>query len=113
MATKRGRPKGSKNRAKAPVKARASTSLPSVPKGRFVVEVVQDEIASILYRELKISAYYLRDTHDGLHGRMIARFFDERLAALCCIVLNGSKRVAHRLREQLEEEENDSEEGRA
>ena len=108
---KRGRPKGSKNRPKIQGIPRSlkrskkpETELPNVKAGRFEVEVVQDEISSILYRELKIDVVYLIDTWDGQHGRYIARFFDERLAKLTRDFLNGHKRVPRRFRETVEKE---------
>lgn len=67
------------------------------------MEKFEDEVSSILYREVRIPTFYIHDTSDGSNGRYIGRIFDERLACLITEFLNGRKRVPKRLREQLNE----------
>lgn len=67
------------------------------------MEKFEDEVSSILYREVRIPTFYIRDTTDGCSGRYIGRIFDERFATLITEFLNGRKRVPKRLREQLNE----------
>lgn len=109
---KLGRPKGSKNKKLKIPKLLKRTAEPTECQptflrqnttARFVIERFEDEVASILYRELRVPTYYLLDTRDGDNGRYVGRIFDERFASLIVEFLNGRKRVPKRLRERLNE----------
>jgi hypothetical protein len=105
-----GRPKGSKNKPKVTtgLPEFLNRTLEEAPQkiqkdGRFRVEEFNDEVSSILYRELRVPTFYIRDSIDGDAGRYIARVFDERFANLFVDFLNGRKRVPKRMREQIQE----------